>query len=238
MNPRRITVALALTVTTLVGGALSPNACAGLSLGQTRVVYLQSSASQSVSLQNSGSEVYLVQAAVTDWESNTPSTAFSILPPLFRLEGNSTNALRVMRVGGDLPQDRESVFHFRVNAIPAGTAPRAEKEAGASVSVSLGMGIKLFYRPDDLPIKPTQAYGLVTFHRQGNTVLVKNPTPYYLTFAALSLGGVVVDLQKVPMMVAPFSQLTYPAGGSGNRAEWACITDYGGNSETQHATIQ
>ena len=237
MNLKRITTTLAMTAVTLIACTFSLNVCAGISLGQTRVVYPQSSASQSISLQNSGSEVYLVQAAVTDWESNAPSSVFTVLPPLFRLEGKSTNALRVMRTGGDLPQDRESVFHFRVNAIPASAAPKAEKEAGASVSVSLGMGIKLFYRPDALPIKPTQAYGLVTFTRQGNVVLVKNPTPYYLTFAALSLGGVAVDLQKVPMMLAPFSQQTYPVGGSGNRAEWAFITDYGGNSETQHATI-
>lgn len=211
---------------------------AGVSLGQTRIVLPQASASQTVSLQNSGNEVYLVQAAVTDWETNKPSTQFSVLPPLFRFENNSTNALRVVRTGkgNGLPQDRESVFHFRINAIPAANGPKPE--GGATVSISLGMGIKLFYRPEGLTITPVQAYQRVTFRRQSGGVVVSNPTPYYLTFSTLSLGGRTVNLQEVPMMLAPFSLNKYPAYGEGSRAEWTFITDYGSSSEPQSATIQ
>jgi P pilus assembly protein, chaperone PapD len=208
---------------------------AGVSLLQTRVIYPQSAQSVSVTLHNSGNEVYLVQTQVTDWETNKPSSLFTVQPPLFRVEGMSNGTMRVARTGGDLPQDRESVFHFRVNAIPSGKAP---VKGGASLSIALGMGIKLFYRPDGLPLLPTQAYDKLTFSAQGNSVTVKNPTPYYLTFARLSLGGEVVNLDKSPSMLAPFSETHYAGAGKGNQAEWTLITDYGGSSDTFHAQIK
>jgi P pilus assembly chaperone PapD len=207
---------------------------AGVSLLQTRVIYPQSAPAVTVTLHNSGDEVYLVQPSVTDWVSNKPTSLFAIQPPLFRVEGRNNGAMRVARTGGSLPQDRESVFHFRVKAIPGGKAP---VPGGASLSIALGMGIKLFYRPDNLPMTPEQAYGRLTFSRQATGVVVKNPTPYYLTFARLTLGGTVVDLDKQEGMVAPFSEVVYPPAGSGAQAEWVLINDYGGASDTKHARI-
>lgn len=225
----------AVTAMVVVCGLMAQGAQAGVSLGQTRLVYPQSAGDKTIMLRNSGDTVYLVQAAVTDWATNQPEKAFTVLPPLFRLEGNSSSALRVTRTGGDFPQDRESVFHFRVNAIPASKTPGAD--SGASLAISLGMSIKLFYRPEGLPVSPAEAYGRLTFHRQGGEVVVSNPTPYYLTFAQLSLGGAPVNLDKSPAMVAPFGEQRYPSA-SGDRAEWAVITDFGSNSDTFHATVK
>lgn len=228
-------IQMAVTVWVVVCALVIQDAQAGVSLGQTRLVFPQSESTRTITLYNSGSEAYLVQAAVTDWATNQPVKAFTVLPPLFRLEGNSSNVMRVVRTGGDFPQDRESVFHFRVNAIPAGKSPGAEGRS--SLAISLGMGIKLFYRPDGLPMTPTEAYGKLTFQREGKEVEVNNPTPYYLTFARLSLGGTSVNLDSSPAMVPPFSRQRYPSA-SGDRAEWVVITDYGGNSDTFHATVK
>lgn len=226
-----------IVASVMVYAGLIQGAQAGISLGQTRVIYPQSASARTLTLRNSGGEVYLVQAAVMDPETGRPAPGFTVLPPLFRLEGNSRNIVRISRTGGDFPQDRESVFRFRVNAIPAGKAPDPAAENGASLSVSLGISIKLFYRPDNLPVTPTEAYGRLTFRREGAEVVVNNPTPYYQTFSQLSLGGKAVDLEKYPSMVAPFGTLRYPAGGEG-KVEWTMITDYGGNSDAFHATVQ
>lgn len=219
----------------MLSAAIVLPAEAGVSLLQTRVIYPQSAQSVPVTLHNSGNEVYLVQTQVTDWDTNKPSSLFTVQPPLFRVEGMSNGTMRVTRTGGDLPQDRESVFHFRVKAIPSGKAP---VPGGASLSIALGMGIKLFYRPEGLPMTPGQAYDRLTFSQQGSEVTVKNPTPYYLTFSHLSLGGEAVNLNKAPSMLAPFSETHYAGSGRGGQAEWALITDYGGNSDTFHAQIK
>lgn len=231
MKVMQVAVAIVMMCT-----GIAQNACAGVSLGQTRLVYPQSSNGKTIMLRNSGSEVYLVQAVVTDWETNQPVKEFTVLPPLFRLESHASNVLRVVRTGGEFHLDRESIFHFRVNAIPAGKVPTGE-DRGASLAISLGMGIKLFYRPEGLPMTPGEAYGRLTFQRRRGEVVAYNPTPYYLTLSQLSLGGVPVNLDSAQAMIPPFSQQYYPSS-SGNKAEWATITDFGGSSDVFHATIQ
>ncbi|WP_241509888.1 fimbrial biogenesis chaperone [Photorhabdus laumondii] len=221
---------------------------AGLMLRKTRIIYHQGDKVQSMSLQNSGDEVYLIQAAVTPGDnSNTRSSEFTVLPPLFRMEGNSLNVMRVIRTGGDFPADRESLFRFRINAIPAKKTLDESKangngkpgEIGASLSIALGMNIKLIYRPDKLPMTPEQAYGRLTFIRAGNTVVVTNPTPYYQTFAQLKLDGKAVDLNKAPSMLAPFGQMTFSlAGTAGSKVTWSMITDAGGVSRLQSGTLR
>ncbi|WP_434526673.1 fimbrial biogenesis chaperone [Photorhabdus asymbiotica] len=226
----------------------SSSAHAGLMLRKTRIIYQQGDKMQSVSLQNSGEEVYLVQAAVTPWDNpNTRSSEFTVLPPLFRMEGNSLNVMRVMRTGGDFPDDRESLFRFRINAIPAkkttddskGSSDGKQGEIGASLSISLGMNIKLIYRPDKLPMTPEQARSRLTFTRAGDSVVVTNPTPYYQTFAQLKLDGKAVNFDKAPSILVPFGQTTFSqAGKAGSKVEWSMITDIGGVSKLQSGTLQ
>ncbi|WII85141.1 molecular chaperone (plasmid) [Klebsiella pasteurii] len=222
--------------TMMIFAGLINNASAGVSLGQTRLVYPQEANSKTITLRNSGSDVYLVQAAVTDWETNEPVKDFTVLPPIFRLESHSSNALRVVRTGGNFPLDRESIFHLRINAIPSRTAPEMD-QIGASLSISLGMGIKLFYRPEGLTMAPNEAYGRLTFQRRGQFIAATNPTPYYLTLSHLSFGGVSVDLDKTHTMIPPFSEINYPSA-SGSKAEWTTITDFGGKSDVFYATIK
>ncbi len=212
---------------------------AGIALGQTRLVYPQGASSQSVTMRNTEATFYLVEAAVTDWVSNKPVSAFSVLPPLFRLEGNGENVIRVVRTGGDLPQDRESIFRFRVNAIPGRPGEiSAPSENGTQLAISLGMGIKLFYRPEGLKMKPVEAYRSITFTREEHDVVVKNPTPYYLTFATLLLGREKVEMEGDASMLAPFSESRYASPGrKGEQATWSFINDYGGVSDDYHALI-
>lgn len=230
---KNIYVALVMMI---LFGDFSPKAFAGVALGQTRLIYTQSDKSKTITLRNTGNDVYLIQAAVTDWYTNQPVKDFTVLPPLFRLESQSTNVLRVVRTSGDYPDDRESIFNFRINAIPARTTP-AMDEASASLSISLGVGIKLFYRPTGLKLHPEEAYSRLTFKRTGNSITVKNPTPYYLTFSYLSLGGAHVNIDGAKAMIAPFSEQKYPSV-PGSKAEWTTITDFGGISNVFQAAIE
>lgn len=210
---------------------------AGIRLTQNRLVYKQGVAAPTLTLENKGGKVYLVQAMVLPWPGATSEKAFTLLPPLFRLEANSSNKLMVMQTGGQLPTDRESVFMVHINAIPSGVAPDGAVFQGLGrVSVSLGMSIKLFYRPQGLQITPAEAYGKLTYSRRGSEVVVNNPTPYYQTFAYLHIGDETIDFSNAKMesMVAPFGQVRYRISVSPHAAvSWATINDYGGVSKDQ-----
>lgn len=224
----------------------STNSVAGIGLGQTRIVYHQADASQSISLHNSGDSVFLVQARVSDWGADKAADNFTVLPPLFRLEPQSDSVLRVIRTGDGLPKDRESIFHFRINAIEGRGKALPEVSGSnsgvaASLGISLGFSIKLFYRPSTLSMPVAQAYKMLTFSKEGQVLKVSNPTPYYLTFASLSVGGKTVDLSKdsASSMLSPFGQgqLALAGGTAGDKVAWTLIDDYGVETAVQKGAL-
>jgi P pilus assembly chaperone PapD len=169
---------------------------------------------------------------------NRPDAHFVMIPPISRLEANKQNALRILRRDEALPTDRESVYWVRVNAIPASN-PAATRQApeeggmGASMAISLGLAIKLYYRPDGLPMRPEEAYSQLAFKHEGTKWEANNPTPYYLSLAELSVGGKQVDLAKEPYMVPPYGSISWSVPGSqGQAVRWQLINDYGGATET------
>lgn len=229
--------------------ALTPLAvlAGGLGLGQTRVVYHEGDASQSVTLHNGGENVYLIQASVTDINQSTATPVFSVLPPVFRLEPEADSVVRIVRTGGDLPRDRESAYRLRIGSIEGrkGELPAqsAGKEGvGGRVSLSIGFSIKVFYRPNGLSMTAEEARSKLTFSRQGNRLVITNPTPYYLTFASLNAGGKVVDVSAGDglQMVGPYAQTEYPLPGGvqGNKVVWTVITDGGEMSPEQKGQLK
>ncbi|HFI5337028.1 TPA: molecular chaperone [Serratia liquefaciens] len=221
--------------------AVSVSAQAGIALGRTRVVFAGGETSRPLKLSNDGEDVYLVQAGVRTWDGQKADDTFRVQPPLFRLEARGNNLLRVTYSGKPLPQDRESVFRLELNAIPSG-APDAGGEAlRGRVAASLGVGIKLFYRPKGLPSSPDGAWGSLTFSRQAGQLVVKNPSPFYLTLAELSVGtkGVAFGSGGPEQMIAPFGQVSYPlAVPAGAPVAWTVISDYGGLSTPQKGRVE
>lgn len=218
----------------------------GLGLGQTRVVYHEGDASQSITLHNGGGNVYLIQAGVTNINQNTATPVFSVLPPVFRLEPESDSVVRIVRTGGDLPHDRESVYRLRIGSIEGRkgelpTQPADKDGVGGTISLSIGFSIKVLYRPNGLSMTPEEARSKLTFSHHGTKLIITNPTPYYLTFASLKTGGKVVDVSAGDgmQMVSPYGQTEYslPAGMQGNKVVWTVITDDGNMSEEQKGQL-
>lgn len=69
---------------------------------------------------------------------------FTITPPLFRLNAEKTNALRIFLTENKLPNDRESLFWLNIKTIPA--TERTEN----SLQIAFKTQMKLIYRPKAL----------------------------------------------------------------------------------------
>ena len=205
----------------------------GISLSRTRVIFQSTDTAQTLTIQNHGSLPYLVQSAVVLSPQGREAAPFLTTPPLFRLEENSKNTLRILRKDdAALPADRESVFYFTAVAVPAMTQPKGADDTllAARISVGIQNTIKLFYRPAGLPVSAEEAPGRLTFQLHDGNVLVKNPTPYFLTFSRLAFDGNDTAIRDVVPMIGPFSQASYPVSGHVRKAQWTVINDYGGNS--------
>lgn len=209
----------------------------GLLLQGTRLIYPASATGGvTFSVTNNTREPYLMQSRVSEPDAATePVTAtagpFVALPPLQRLDPGDKLTLRVRLINGYLRQDRESLFTLVLNAIP--TTPAAR---GALVLATRNQ-LKLFYRPDDLP-----GYGMdevatrLRFQRQGQQLRVDNPTPYWVTFSTLTLGGRTVSTAQ---MVPPLGHQVYPLAGSGAGREltWQLINDHGAPTPLQRRVL-
>lgn len=199
----------------------------GISLNQTRVVFLSTDKAQTLTVKNTGQQGYLIQSRVQHMSGSTLPVPFIVTPPLFTLQPDSRQLLRILPQGGTLPTDRESVFTLSVLAIPA---QRTEGMTTAKVSMGMRFGLKLFYRPAGLKDNVEAIQCRLGFSGHSGGVLIENPTPYFQTFGKLTINGSVVNLEVQSSMLAPFSAQHYPASGRVTKVEWQTLTDYGGLS--------
>lgn len=201
---------------------------AGIVIGGTRVIYDGDKKETSASIRNpEKSGVYLVQSWVDNGE-NGGKAPFIVTPPLFRINPGEENMLRIVRTGGDLPGNRESVFWLNVKSIPATDDSQPHTNV---LQVVVKSRIKLFYRPAGLEGQPETAYHRLSVSHSGNHLTVSNPTPYYVTLFTLKVDGQEIkDADMVPPNGS--ASFTLPSA-SASTVSWQAISDYGGVSQTE-----
>jgi len=209
----------------------------GVGINATRIIYPSQSQSVSTSVRNNDTQTtYLTQVGV----SATPdggSAPFVATPPLFRMEPGTQNQVRIVKTGGQLPADRESLFWFTMQAIPSAKEVNggSTRLTGAT-QIALGTTIKLIYRPEGLPMPPEKGFGLLQFSRAVNGIKITNPSPYYVSFFSFKVGGRELISSAQPIkMVAPKSTVVMSAKGLTFpvKVSWSAIDDIGGERHYQ-----
>lgn len=228
---------IALTAIFTIGIHL---AHAGVVLGGTRVIYPANLAEVQVALKNKDNDKrYLVHS----WVSNIDDSKapFIITPPIYKLDENHQTLLHVVYTGSQssVPQDRESLYMANVKSVSA--IPEALRDNN-TLQFAIKTKLKLFYRPVSLKESEAKtAWQSLQFSRSQNQLIVKNPTPFYVTFGRLTVAGKEIKPaagQQTPsaltMMVAPFGEQRFPLSSSAKEdVVWTAINDFG--SETgQH----
>lgn len=204
---------------------------AGIVISGTRVVYPAEQKSVGVQIRNVHDVPALAQVWLENANGKTDNLPFTLTPPVSRVDGKMSQTIRIRHVGDSLPQDRESLFYFNLLDIP----PKAAgSDTQSQVQLSVRSKLKFFYRPEKLPYPVTAAYDKVSFHLAGQTLTVKNPTPYHITYSHIGLLHDKKELAEIEQadMIAPFSEQTYAVPKSvpqANQVEWYIINDYGGD---------
>ncbi|RMV70058.1 Chaperone protein PapD [Pseudomonas caricapapayae] len=224
---------LAILSTLLVFG-YQPASNAALVISGTRVIFNSDKRSVSLIISNPGDKTYAAQTWVnTAADDTTTAVPFLPSPPLFRLDPNKEQQLKINGLPNDLPRDRESLFYFNVQEIP-----QADTQGSSNVlNIALRTRIKLFYRPVELKDNPvarlkdlqwsaTQVDGKTQLH-------VENPTPFHVSFTRFDVKTAQTSQRlNSPTMVGPFSSQSYALDslkpGPGMQLTFATINDYGG----------
>ena len=234
----------ALTAALLaIGCALSAvPAHASVIIAGTRVIFPAKDGEVTVRLTNQSATPALVEAWIDSGDSqSTPDkvhTPFLITPPLFRLEPNRDQSLRILFTHSDqpLPTDRESVFWLNVLEVPP--KPTGAQFQGKNyLQMAIRSRLKLFYRPADLAGDPQKAPSELIFKAASEAgsaaLVVHNPTAYYITVGLLTVNVGGTSHKVDPGMVAPDSDLRVAipdlkqAPSVGDAIQYNCITDFG-----------
>ncbi|NEG60613.1 fimbria/pilus periplasmic chaperone [Pantoea agglomerans] len=135
-------------ISCLLTCAMTSSAFASVTIIGTRVIYPASEKEVTVRLDNRGDQPALVQAWIDNGNPNEAvdkiNVPFVLLPPVFRMEANKGQTLRIVFTGANLPTDKESIFWLNVLDIP----PRNKSLANQNqLQMAIRSRIKLFYRP-------------------------------------------------------------------------------------------
>ncbi|WP_234704189.1 fimbria/pilus periplasmic chaperone [Aeromonas veronii] len=211
---------------------------AAITLDRTRVIFPGDSNALSMKVTNQNKELpYLAQAWMEDENGNKINSPFTVLPPIQRVEPDSTTILQVrsLPVTNLLPQDKESLFYFNVREVP----PKSEK--ANVLQLALQTKVKFFYRPQALVVAPGSNKApwqeQLTLHPEGGSYRLDNPTPYYVTVveAATSTKGEPLGSFE-GIMLAPKSSSKLNLGGKslGSTPSFIYVDDYGGRRQLNY----
>ncbi|MGY3041238.1 P pilus assembly chaperone PapD [Rhodanobacter sp. TND4EL1] len=241
-------VLLALCVGILVSCLCVTATQATVVIGGTRVVFPAQRGEVTVRLSNVGNSPALIEAWIDSGNpQSTPDNVespFLITPPLFRIEANKDQSLRILAASPQLPADRESLFWLNVLEVPP--KPTNSQAAGKNMlQFAVRSRLKLFYRPAKLVGDALKAAGQLTWQAhvgdQKVSLDTHNNSPFYITISKLSLQVNGKQYTASSGMVAPFSDLQLTVEGlanlpaSGTTVTYTTINDYGAADAHQGA---
>lgn len=199
---------------------------AGIQVGRTRVIYNEDKKEIALPLINKDKESpWLIQSWVDTGDGKTRGP-FIITPPLFRLDPQKEQSLRITWNGTMLPNDRETLFFLNVRTIPAVAKDNEEKNV---LHLIYKMRLKLFWRPKGLAGTPGKNCENLQFQRDGVRLNIVNNGSFYSVFDSIHIGSKTLTSVE---WIAPKSQLSVnlPVGIGTGKITWRCITDYGNAS--------
>lgn len=196
----------------------------GVGLSASRVITSPQEKQATLNVRNTSQDRYfLVQSWVENFQRQKVND-FIITPPLFVIKPRNENALRIVNAGAQLPADRETLYWVNVKAIPSSK----EDATKNTLKIAIQNRIRLLVRPNDLPVKVADAPNMLHFKRSGNTLIVTNPSPYYLSLVNFHVGSVKLDSTTI----APLQEtrLDLPPATQGTAVSYQTVDDYGSNT--------
>nr|WP_228285108.1 fimbria/pilus periplasmic chaperone [Acinetobacter rathckeae] len=226
------------SILVIIASIFTINAYAEIVLHGTRVIYPSNNREVSLQMTNEGERPALVQAWLDDGDANsTPDQVklpFMITPPVSRVEPTKGQTLRISALPNSnlLNQTQESLYWLNILDIP----PRATGSNGSDNSLQLAIRsrIKFIYRPASIKEDVNKAPEQLQWQSSGQQLVVKNPTPFFITITSVFEGKEQQKNELTPkgLLLAPFSEQSIKRSNlNTNQLEFTTINDYGGRVE-------
>ena len=200
----------------------------------TRLIFNGTQKAVSFPLKNDTRSYYLVKGSVRNFQGHEPGNTtqdFLVLPEVLLLEPSAHQELRIVRVGGKYPTDRESVFF--VNGV---FVPENQNQSTSALNLAISINVKMFYRPESIVVKEAikQVASQLKFTLTPRQLRVQNPTPYYATFSSLSIDTYSLGNEQLKVMVPPYGESNYSIQDvsiESGKVTWSLIDELGNDTE-------
>ncbi|EPY7113980.1 fimbrial biogenesis chaperone [Klebsiella variicola] len=197
----------------------------------TRVIFPSSSMEKTIQLKNPDAQPYVVQLQMTDENGKADDKSpFIPVPPVFRMEPNTGQSVRLIYKGKGLPQDKESVFYLDFTQLPA---LKRSQQGQNQLIIAIRNRVKVFYRPESLSGSQSDVFQSLHFSIANGRFNIENPTGFYIPIrqAELLINGKSVKL-AYSVMLSPRSAALWPLPNStttltGSRLKLILVNDYG-----------
>ncbi|RQH04728.1 fimbrial biogenesis chaperone [Paraburkholderia dinghuensis] len=244
MSTQWLQLSLFRAIVGVVSLSLAGLASAAVTMIGTRVIYDARSQGQTLSFNNPDGGPSVMQVWVDSGnEQSTPETAdgpFVVTPPIFRIEPNAGQTVRLLFTGKELPQDRESVFYLNTLQIPSLNPATTEQN---QMLVMVRNRLKIFYRPPGIEGSPARAIERLSFRVNGQgkdrRVDANNASGYYVSVANGSLICSSHTATLRPVMFAPRTETALnvegdcPLDATPIRVKIRYIDDHGAVHDTE-----
>lgn len=219
-------------------------ASAAMTISGTRIIFPAKEKEQIIRTSNKGKLPALVQVWVDDGSTNKDinqmKVPFLVTPPVYRVEPNKGQSVRLIYNGMTLPKDRESVFWFNMMEIPP---VDKDKVSNLRLELAFNTRIKIFYRPEGLTSSSAHEVNRLKWEAVNEKKLkgikITNPTPYYFSFDSgyvdTSYGKKHLKVEMIPPLGTKF--FPYEDGFSGTEkilhGKLRLLNDYGAAIEIE-----
>lgn len=174
----------------------------------TRIIYIENgNKGVPVSFVNNTRDSLLIMPDIYNADENgnksdVRSNAFVVSPVFRRAQPFSENAMKVVRTGGHLPDDTESLFYLSSVLLPN---KRKSPQDQIAVNVGYMWNMKILYRPLGLKgIKIKDSIDSLVFFRDGKRIKLTNNSPLWQTIIDLKINGKKINGPST-MMLRPHS---------------------------------
>lgn len=200
----------------------------------TRIIFPESAKEKTIQLKNMDSTPYIVQIQLekSDAAINALSQ-FLITPQIFRVEPNSGQSIRMINTGGgQLPNDRESIFYLSFTQLPAINKNDVNTN---KLVIAITNKVKVFYRPKSISgsMDAEAVANALKFQLISTGLQISNPDSHYLPVrhATLVFNNKTVAL-ATNSMLAPrtttiWSSSTPISNIKGASLRLVLVNDYG-----------
>ncbi|EPY4876960.1 fimbrial biogenesis chaperone [Klebsiella quasipneumoniae] len=203
--------------------ALAFQACAGITINASRVIYSGKDKVASLNINNRSSTPYKVQiwldAGLNRSRVGLPMVA---TPPLVYLSPQQTAQLRFIYLGGGLPADRESLYWVNIQENPP------PSDGNHTLQFIVRTRLKLFYRPPAIATTLAREVRKLQWQQSGNNLRLTNSGPLHITLvngALIDNKGHISPMRNV--MLRPYSSYTVSTTDSARLYKLNYIDDDG-----------